>query len=136
MAESRNPAHITVKSVSLSGMVTDYMKACPPDDIELIIQGSIDRFIFRLAGDDDNPDFTNLIGNNVPLFAWRTMLESMKRIIPVVMVGSFTDNGIQTNAYVTNSHEITVQIYIGTQAEINDLVASWKDPKGTHINYL
>lgn len=135
MEDPKNPAHISVKNVSLSGKVTDFIKTCPRDDVDLIIQGAIDQLIFKVVGDEDMPDFTPLLGDEVPLFAYRLTLESVVDEMPAILVGNFYDNGVHTNEYVYESREIAADIYIGTKAEIDDLVRGWHKT-GAELNYL
>jgi hypothetical protein len=135
MEDPKNPAHISVKNVSLSGMVTDFIKACPRDDVDLIIQGAIDQLIFKVVGDEDMPDFTSLLGDQVPLFAYRLTLESVIDEMPAILVGNFYDNGVRTNEYVYESREIAADIYIGTKLEIDELIRGWHKT-GAQLNYL
>jgi hypothetical protein len=135
MEDPKNPAHISVKNVSLSNKVTAFIKVAPRDDVDLIIQGAIDQLIFRVVGDDDMPDFTPLLGDEVPLFAYRVSLETIGNEMPVVLVGNFYDNGLQTNEYVHESREIATDIYIGTKTEIDDLIKGWHKTDAK-LNYL
>lgn len=136
MNDSDSSAHLKITDVFLSPEVETFILSSPPDDRELVIQAGIDELLVRVSG-GEAPDFSRITQSSErPVFASRITLNALDGYLSVTIIGRFDCQSSFSLDDQLSFYQIYGDIFVGREAEIDDVLEEWYSVSGIVARFI